>query len=553
MTAAPDEPLTPLTPPAPPPHLPPPATLYAWFDASSRRHGALTAVDLGERGVRYDELRLLAEEFARRLLRVTGAPPATVALHAASGLDAFAAYLGALRLGARVVPLHPGHPARRTARILAAAAPDLVVTDTHGPVPGPGVPVLRLTAAPQGPPAPPPVADGTGQAPDLPPLPDDADAVAYLLFTSGSTGEPKGVPIRNAQAVAYLAHTLRTRDLGPGARVSHTFDLTFDLSVDDLFATWAAGATLVLPPPDAFALNPVRYVEESRLTHWFSVPSLITLARRTRALRPGCMPTLRHSFFAGEQLTLAQAECWARAAPHSTLSNLYGPTEVTVACAGYRLPADPAHWPHTRNGTVPVGTVHPGLDHLVVDGDGSPCDEGELLLRGPQRFGGYLDPADDRGRFARVPGPPRGDTALPAGPPGPDLWYRTGDRVRREGGVLVHLGRLDHQVKVRGFRVELGEVEAVLRTCPGVTEAVVVLAPEGGGTLLAAYTGDPGLGPALSELAAGALPSYMCPGSVTELERMPLNANGKTDRRLLLDLLTAPDGRTAAPVPVAAR
>ncbi|WP_262062081.1 AMP-binding protein [Streptomyces sp. STR69] len=513
-----------------------PPTLYAWFDASSRRHAGLAAVDCGDRTIGYDELRFLAERSARRMLRRTGTPPATVALHAAPGLDAYAAYLGALRLGACVVPLSPAHPARRTARILAAAAPDLVVTDTDGP--GHGVPTLRLAAGPDR-------EDGT---PDLPPVPGEADALAYLLFTSGSTGAPKGVPIRNTHVGAHLAHTVHARGLGPGSRVSNTFDLTFDLSVYDLFVTWAAGATLVLPPPRAALLNPVRYVEEGGLTHWFSVPSLITLARRTRALRPGCMPTLRHSLFAGEQLTRPQAEAWAEAAPHSTLTNLYGPTEVTITCAAYELPADREAWPHTCNGTVPIGRVHAGLEHLVVDGDGAPADEGELLLRGPQRFAGYLDPADNHGRFTDLPDLPGDGTARAAGPqgvPGPDLWYRTGDRVRRDGDTLVHLGRLDHQVKVRGFRVELGEIEAVLRARPGVTEAVVVLAARSGGSLLAAYTGDSGLGPELAALAAESLPSYMCPESVVELDRMPLNANGKIDRLRLLDLLTSPQ----APVP----
>lgn len=517
-----------------------PSTLYAWFDASSRRHGGLAAVDRGERTICYDELRFLAERSAARMMRAAGSPPAVVALHAAPGLDAYVAYLGALRLGACVVPVSPAHPARRIARILTAAAPDLVVTHTDGP--HHGAPTLRLPAA---------GLDGEPGTRDLPPVPGSADAPAYLLFTSGSTGEPKGVPIRNGQVCAYLAHTVQARDLGPGSRVSNTFDLTFDLSVHDLFVTWAAGATLVLPPPRAALLNPVRYVEEGGLTHWFSVPSLITLARRTRALRPGSMPGLRHSLFAGEQLTRPQAEAWAEAAPYSTVTNLYGPTEVTITCASYRLPADRAAWPHTRNGTVPIGGVYPALEHLVVDGDGAPADEGELLLRGPQRFAGYLDPADDRGRFARLPGRPgRGGegSAGPAQAPDPDLWYRTGDRVRRDGDILIHLGRLDHQVKVRGFRVELGEIEALLRTHPGVTEAVVVLAAHGGGALLAAYTGDSGLGAELTALAAESLPSYMCPESVVELDRMPLNANGKTDRLQLLDLLVSPQ----APVPVAA-
>ncbi|WP_369799244.1 AMP-binding protein [Micromonospora sp. M42] len=209
-------------------------------------------------------------------------------------------------------------------------------------------------------------------APGVPPpaAPVAPDEVAYLLFTSGSTGRPKGVPIRHRNVDAFLTCCRDRYPVGPGDRLSQTFDLTFDPSVFDMFVAWGGGATLVVPQPDE-VLTPVRFVNERRITHWFSVPSVVSLARRMRMLSPGAMPGLRHSLFAGEALTLEQARAWAAAAPGSVVENLYGPTELTVTCTGHRLPADPADWPATSNGTVPIGDAHPGLDAILRGEDGT--------------------------------------------------------------------------------------------------------------------------------------------------------------------------------------
>jgi non-ribosomal peptide synthetase component F len=299
-----------------------------------------------------------------------------------------------------------------------------------------------------------------------------------------------------------------------------------------MFVAWLSGATLVVAQPGD-TMAPVRYVVDNQITHWFSVPSVISLARRLRTLRPGCMPSLRWSLFAGEQLTLDQALAWADAAPHSTLENLYGPTELAVTCAEYRLPADRARWPRTSNHTVPIGRVYPHLDGVVLDDEGLPADDGELCVRGAQRFDGYLDPAQDDGRFLAFAGVRAGPASEP---PGPADWYRTGDRVRREGDALVHLGRFDDQVKIHGCRVELGEVESVLRRHEGVQDVVVLALPAGGPAqveLFAIYTGADVGEPALAELVAQRLPSYMAPRRYHHVDRFPVNDNGKIDRRRL--------------------
>ncbi|MFJ4950944.1 amino acid adenylation domain-containing protein [Streptomyces sp. NPDC088760] len=502
------------------------ATLYAWFEASAARYGDHTALEVGTDHLTYRELRDLAGRIAGSLVAAQGTVPRTAGLAATRSVRSYAAYLALQRLGTAVVPLAPAAPRERNARIAAAAALDVLLTDDPSVRAGdvPSFPLDRVSPA-----------AGAAEPPRGDPHPQDT---AYVLFTSGSTGVPKGVPITHRNVCTYLAHVREQYAPQPGSRLSQTFDLTFDLSVFDMFAAWAGGATLVVPTQqDLFA--PVRWAADRRLTHWFSVPSLVSYAKRMRSLRPGALPDLRWSLFCGEPLTLQQADAWATAAPGSTLANLYGPTELTISCAAYVQPRDPAARPATANGTVPIGTVHPALEHLVVDESGRPATTGELLVRGPQRFPGYLDPADNTGRFASFDG----DRAVPvsvAEGPGEEHWYRTGDRVTRAEGNLVHLGRLDQQVKVRGYRVELGEVEAALRGQPGVHDAVAVTVEGPGGDLVieAVCTGTASADDLVRALHAE-LPAYMVPRSVTRWDELPLNANGKIDRRAVTSRLTA--------------
>ncbi|HET6500051.1 MAG TPA: AMP-binding protein, partial [Amycolatopsis sp.] len=371
---------------------------------------------------------------------------------------------------------------------------------------------------------------------------DERD-IAYILFTSGSTGAPKGVRIEHRNVNAYLEHVIPRYEAGPGARFSQFFDLTFDPSVYDMFTAWGSGATLVVPTRNDL-LSPVRFVNSRRVTHWNSVPSVISFALRLRKLDPASMPTLRWSLFCGEPLTLQQAAAWQAAAPEAVLENIYGPTEMTVTCVEHRLPRERRDWARPANGTVPIGTVYSGLEAVVLDERGRPAAEGELCLRGPQRFPGYLDPADNTGRFVTFDGELAsehdGSATLTDG-----HWYRTGDRVGRHDGALVHLGRLDHQVKIRGYRVELGEIEAVLREQPGVADAVVLTftGEKGEVELLAAYTGDRQDEDDLLAALSRALPGYMVPRTLTAFEAFPLNQNGKIDRRALSSALTGAAAR----------
>jgi acyl-CoA synthetase (AMP-forming)/AMP-acid ligase II len=235
------------------------------------------------------------------------------------------------------------------------------------------------------------------------------------------------------------------------------------------------------------------------------------------------MPSLRSSLFCGERFTLDQAHTWADAAPNSTLENLYGPTELTVTVTSYRLPRERADWPTTSNGSVPIGQVYPHLDSRIDP------ENGELQVRGSQRFFGYHDAEDNEGKFVDLTAAPSDSNSTV---PGPTAWFRTGDHVVVEDGVLVHLGRLDHQVKIRGYRVELHEIETALRVWGGVDDAVVhAIAKANGQVELAAVcTGNVPAAGALRALLRPRLPAYMIPTRIVPLTRLPLNDRGKVDR-----------------------
>ncbi|MGN5376909.1 AMP-binding protein [Streptomyces lasalocidi] len=501
-------------------------TLHARFAAAARRHPDEIALEADGESWTYGRLARLADAIAAELVRVLGRVPKAVGLLAARHVSAYAGYLAIQRLGAAAVPLNPAFPAERNARMVAASKVEAVLGRESGAVSAVPAVTLDQTALER--------LDRARR--DLPGVaPARPDDVAYLLFTSGSTGTPKGVPIVHRNVSAYLDHIVARYGLGPGCRLSQTFDLTFDLSVFDLFAAWSSGATVVVPSRGDL-MAPARFVARQRITHWFSVPSVVSVARRLGRLPAGSMPQLRWSLFCGEQLTVDQARSWQEAAPNSVVENLYGPTELTISCAQFRLGSDPGDWPDPPNGTVPIGELHPGHESLVLDHSGRPAREGELCVRGPQRFGGYLVAEDNIGRFVSFDGL-RAVVHKEAGPLDADLWYRTGDLVRSTRWGLLHLGRIDHQVKVQGYRVELGEIESAIRARPGVQDAVVVaVVREDGATILhGVFTGEPTDGNVILKALREKLPPHMLPRSVRHWPDLPLNTNGKVDRRALAE------------------
>jgi amino acid adenylation domain-containing protein len=357
------------------------------------------------------------------------------------------------------------------------------------------------------------------------------DAVAYLLFTSGSTGIPKGVMVAHRNVTSYLDYMVSRYEITERDRLSQMFDFTFDLSVFDMFMAWERGAYVCCPSQKTL-IKPGKFIRDMELTVWFSVPSTVAFMKQLGMLKPRQYESLRLSLFCGEPLPVSSATAWFEAAPNTIVENLYGPTELTISCTVYRW--DRAQSPgEPELGIVPIGYPHPGMNVLVADknlNEVAPGEEGELLMNGPQMSLGYWkSPEKTAAAFLTPPGKS-------------DVYYRTGDRVRRPigNGPLTHLGRTDFQVKVLGHRVELGEIEAAVRTSSGLDGVIAVGWPvtsSGCRGIEVFLEGEVKNKEALRNTVASALPEYMVPRRFHCMDRIPRNLNDKFDRNAVLKLL----------------
>lgn len=484
--------------------------LHERFLRSVERYPSRPAIRAGTETVRYDEAYALALGWAGALLAATTERPRTIAVLAGKGVSAYVGVLAALFAGAAVVPMHPELPVARIREMLQASAASVVLADERGAAAlgetGLGLPVV--------------VADrdlgrtGTGDL-DVP-GPVRSSDVAYVLFTSGSTGRPKGVPITHGNFDHYFRITDHRYDFHAEDVFSQILELNFDCAVFELFSAWGAGATVCHVPARAYVDLP-SFIAERRVSVWFSTPSAINLVRRMGGLTEGALPSLRWSFFAGEALKCADVVDWQAAAKGSEIENLYGPAELTLTITGHRWEPESSQR-LAVSGIVPIGAVHPGHESILLTPDGAVSQaEGELCVSGPQAAAGYLDPADDEGRFVER------DSVR---------WYRTGDRVRvLPNGELAYLGRSDSQVQVQGMRVELPEVEHAVRACQGVADAVAVTrATDNGLELFVFYTGSVVSPIDLTRQLRRILPDGSVPKLFRHLEEFPLNSNRKVDR-----------------------
>ena len=348
-----------------------------------------------------------------------------------------------------------------------------------------------------------------------------ADQPCYLLFTSGTTGTPKGVPISHANLAAYLPAVHQLVPIVAEDRVLQCVDLTFDLSVHDMFLTWLNGAALYSAPENASIFAP-RLIERNELTACLLVPSTGARAFQDGLLSPGSMPTLRYSLFAGEALPVSLVKAWRRAAPNSAIFNLYGPTEGTIHVSYYRInPQRELDMP-----VVPIGWPIGAQRMELFDGERrvAPGGTGEIYLSGPQMTVGYWRaPALDAEKFVMING---------------TRWYRTGDLGRYlEGHGILFGGRVDRQVKIRGYRVELQEIEGELRRACGREQVAVLAWPrsaEGNAEGCVAFVAGPQQDTAaVQRFCRAALPAYMVPSAIFFIDQLPLNSNGKIDYRSL--------------------
>ena len=495
------------------------------------------ALASGDERVTYRDLGERVRALADRLCAHGVAPGAVVGVLLPRSIDQVVAFVAAMRAGAAYLPLDPEHPEARTRQLIAAAQPAVVLTppELRSRAEAPGVTALAWPSDGPGGASEPaaagtPVADApaASSAPAAPPPRDAASAPgprdpAYVIYTSGSTGEPKGVVIEQRAIVNRLAWMRETFAFGPEDRILYKTPATFDVSVWELFLPLITGATLVVAPPGA-QRDPgwlAALIREHAITAVHFVPSMLgpflehPASRGLEVARVIC---------SGEALTAALRGRFHERV-RGELHNLYGPTEAAV---------DVTHWPapaHDRSDPVPIGRPVWNTRMYVLDERLSPLPPGvpgELYIGGRQLARGYLGRPDLTAR-SFLPDPHV---------PGARM-YRTGDLAAwREDGALEFGGRMDHQVKVRGQRVELGEVEGALLSQPNVENAVAALRGDGpAGPALVGYV-VPSSGATIEaeETRAGVarrLPDVMVPGVIVPLDALPLTSSGKVDRAAL--------------------
>ncbi|SMD25058.1 amino acid adenylation domain-containing protein [Kibdelosporangium aridum] len=489
--------------------LQPPSTAPALFEATAAAVPDRPAVAMGTTTLTYAELNGEANLLARRLVAHGVGPEKLVALAMPRSIEFVIAILAVHKAGAAYVPVDPDYPEDRKRHMLDDTSAHCLLALPGQDVAGASV-VMTVERQPGR--SEPNLTDQDRLSPLL------ADHPAYVIYTSGSTGQPKGVLVTHRGIPNLADDYVRRQNLLPDSRLLAFASPSFDAAVAEFWPIWLAGGCLVLAPaPDLIPGEPLaRLVRDQRITHITLPPSALAPLEEGGGLPPGL--TL---LVAGEACPAPVAKSWAR---DRVMINAYGPTEATVAVT--------ASDPLTGEGTPPIGRPITGVSTYVLDDRLQPVpdgDVGELYMTGPGLARGYLRrPAATAERF--LPNP--------FGGPG-ERMYRTGDRVwAGSDGQLVFVGRVDDQLKVRGHRIEPGEVESALLAVDGVAQAVVT---EHDNRLVAYVVGTAGVRVAAEDLLPQLrkqLPGYLVPDVVVGLPRLPTSPNGKVDRTALPD----PDG-----------
>ncbi len=517
--------------------MPSPRALHQLLDASAARWPEQVAVaEVAGATITYDALAALSDAVRDRLRHLGVGSGDRVGVHLHKSIDAIAAIFGVLKAGAAYVPLDVEAPLSRTAYIVNDCALRALVTERrrgdeleaevrqHGAMPA----ALVLDAVGGG--AGLRAALSSAAAPRVDTAVPDADALAYVLYTSGSTGKPKGVMLSHRAALSFIEWCSDTFAPTPEDRFASHAPFHFDLSILDLYLCLRHGARLLLIP-EALGKEPARLaavIAAEHLSIWYSVPSVLTLLAQYGKLERHDYGALRLVLFAGEVFPIAHLRPLMSLLPQARYFNLYGPTETNV-CTAYEVPAQ---IPPERTEPFPIGQTCAHLRSLVVDDSGRaapPGTAGELCIAGPAVMRGYWNlPEQSAAAYL--------DDASGV------RWYRTGDIVQADdAGDYVFRGRRDRMVKRRGYRVELGEIEAGLYQHPAVREAAAVAIPDDtlGIRIMAVLCCVAGQQPsiiALKRFCGDVLPPYMIPDLFTFEVALPKTSTGKIDyQRLLQD------------------
>jgi D-alanine--poly(phosphoribitol) ligase subunit 1 len=503
--------------------------LWNTFAVNAEVHPAAPALIFGDAVCSFRELKTLSERCAADLAARGVARGDMVALQLPKRRIAYALLLACLRQGVPYVFIDPKNPVERTARILAQLQPKLLVsgTDILNPF-GETVALadagdeswLKVSELPDG---------GT-----IPPTVSGTDP-AYIMFTSGSTGEPKGAVIPHQGVLSLMKWARSLIGVSAGERFTGINPLHFDNSVFDIYCGLLNGAALV-PVETSEISNPatwVRMIRAGGATVMFAVPTLFLILDQLGLLTPKALPDVRTFQFGGEGYPIGKLrEFHSRFTGHARLINVYGPTETSCICSSIEITPEILTVPDTE--FPPLGRMHPDFSYAIINEQGNrtpPGASGELWIGGPCVGLGYYANLDETAaRFRQDPEHNRYRS----------IYYRSGDRVREDPQQrLWFQGRVDNQVKIRGHRIELEEIDLAVQSVADVRRAVaVVLSGADGPEIAVAYVTDR-MVPAADILLVckERLPAYMCPAQLVQFDELPRNANGKVDRKAAKALL----------------
>jgi amino acid adenylation domain-containing protein len=512
--------------------------LHGCFIESARRTPQATAVVEPTRGsISYGELDGLSDRVRDRLFALGVRRGDRVGIYMRKSIDALAAILGTLKVGAAYVPVDPGAPASRGAYIVHNCAVKAVVVEAAfetgvrseveklGSVPE--MIVIGGAQAGRGIAAALDSADTTSRVVAADTVHSNGNDLAYILYTSGSTGRPKGVMLSHENAVSFVDWCSEVFEPSHGDRFSSHAPFHFDLSILDIHVCFKHGATLVLVGEDIGKDAPrlAQLIADERISIWYSAPSILSLLAQFGNLPKHDFPALRQVLFAGEVFPVKHLRTLGELWPRPRYFNLYGPTETNV-CTYYEVPMPV---PADRTKPYPIGYTCSHLRSRVTDDAGvdvPPGSEGELCIAGRGVMQGYWSLPAQTGQAFHVD-------------PSRTRWYRTGDIVTEaEDGCYTYLGRRDRMVKRRGYRVELGEIESGLYRHPRIKEAAVIAYPDDeAGVSIAAYLSCHDAGhPSLIEIkrfCAENLPLYMIPDKFVWHDSLPKTSTDKVDYQRL--------------------